>query len=78
MYDCMFVYCIQDLKRIDINKGGMQPYIFKVDKPGIQADILLCLAKLLAQSVLGAFNCSLSVKLGIFPIFCQHWHSIIS
>ena len=26
------------------------------------------------QLVLGVFNRSLSVKLGIFPVSCQHWH----
>ena len=58
-------------------KVAENPVTFKVDKPGIQADRLLCLVKLLAQSVLGVFNRSLSVKLGIFPISCQHWHPII-
>ena len=30
------------------------------------------------QSVFRVFNNSLSVKLGIFPISCWHWHPIIS
>ena len=45
--------------------------------PGIQADRLVCLVKLLAHSQ-RVFNRSLSVKLGIFPISCRHWHPIIS
>ena len=58
----------KDLKKIKFSsEGGRQPCTLKVDKPGIQADKLFC-QTFSAQSVLRVFNCSLFVKLEIFPV----------
>ena len=40
-------------------------------------DFFVLLKYYSAQSVFGVTNRSHSVKLGIFPIFCRHWHPIM-
>ena len=47
-------------------KVAENPVTFKVDKPGIQADRLLCLVKLLAHRQF--WESSLSVKFSPFPV----------
>ena len=49
--------------------GGKEPWLFKVNKPGIQADKILRLSKLLVQSPFSAFSTITVRKIGEFPHF---------
>ena len=54
---------------VTLHQGGTLPCIFKVNKPGIQADRIVCLCKLLAHSPFGSLHPFTVRKIGDFPHF---------